>query len=140
MKIYGNKAENNQPISFKVWDASTGVIYSKIVLNGQSETVFNFSNNKEFGSVDVPTSLATSAEIEQIAALHKGWNWLSFYVNAETTGLEALRASGKLTKVADMQQYAEQEGGNLMQMAGDHLYKVKMSAPAEITVTDVKQP
>ena len=135
MNIYGNDNEKEKPISFKVWDASTGVIYSKIVLNGQPETVFNFGDNKEFGSVKAPTQLATSAEIEQVVALNQGWNWLSFYVNAETTGLEALRASGKLVKVTDMKNIADQMGGELKQTAGDRLYKVKMSAPAEITVT-----
>ena len=135
MNIYGNESENDQPISFKVWDAATGVIYSKIMLNGLSETVFHFADNMEYGSLDTPTSLATSAEIEQIVALNQGWNWLSLYVNAETTGLEVLRASGKLIKVADKNTYAEQGGGNLQQLVGDHLYKVQMSAPVEITVT-----
>jgi len=81
MDIYANNANNQQPITFKIWDASTGIVYTQLKASVQGqEQVINFSANTLVGTVTSPVLLTTDDKAEQTIAMEKGWNWISFNV------------------------------------------------------------
>ncbi len=73
MDVYDNQISGND-ISFKVYDAGTGQIYTDVTPQ------LSFEKNKLFGSVNSPVPVEANISIEQQFDLHKGWNWLSFNV------------------------------------------------------------
>ncbi len=77
--VYGNDAEVNKNITFKAWDASTGVIYPSL----STSTPISFEANKVFGSMTKPILFETKDLQEQMFDLRKGWNWISLNVKPE---------------------------------------------------------
>lgn len=77
--IYGNDAEVNKNITFKAWDASTGVTYPSL----STSTPISFEANKVFGSMTKPILFETKDLQEQMFDLRKGWNWISLNVKPE---------------------------------------------------------
>jgi hypothetical protein len=75
--IYGNDEHNNQPLSFKLWDASTGRIYPKIET---SIADLRFSPSTLKGSLANPVIFNALNVAEQIIPLQNGWNWISINV------------------------------------------------------------
>jgi len=74
LDIYGNI--DGEELSFKVYDASTGVIYSDVT----PRITFNADDLK--GSISAPIQIVTTNNIEQRINLAKGWNWVSYNVNS----------------------------------------------------------
>jgi hypothetical protein len=69
--------DSGEQMSFKVYDASTGNVYSNV------NPILTFSENAVYGSVDEPLIINTTNYIEQHIALNEGWNWVSFNVYAD---------------------------------------------------------
>ncbi len=78
MKIYGNSnfAEQQQPITIRLWQAATGKTY---VLD-PSEGTITFAANKTYGTASKPIVLTPMDNEVQNISVSTGWNWLSFYV------------------------------------------------------------
>jgi hypothetical protein len=76
MDIYSNQS-SGENIQFKVFDASTGNIYTDVI----PELIFE--TNQLYGSVLNPISIEASNQITQTINLNTGWNWLSFNVASE---------------------------------------------------------
>ncbi len=70
LTIYGDKANEN--ITFKVFDASTGSIYSDV-----SPDV-TFVDSKVEGTFSNPVNLVCGNTIQQSVSLNEGWTWISF--------------------------------------------------------------
>ncbi len=78
MTIYGDSAmiTKKSPISFKLWDSSTGEI-----LNMNSDTTVVFIPNKIIGCPPSnPDTLHVAKSTSQQLKLNKGWNWISMNV------------------------------------------------------------
>jgi hypothetical protein len=92
LPVYSN-ASSGEQITFKIWDAATGKIYSAQV-NGESE--LTFIKNEVYGYKSAPYIFESTNFIEQYLTLQKGWTWFSVYagdsrlnnLNALTTELE----------------------------------------------------
>ncbi len=74
MNIYANT--NEETMSFKVYDASTGDIYSNV------SPEITFTANQLYGSVSSPLPINATNYVEQSIDLAQGWNWVSFNVYA----------------------------------------------------------
>ena len=79
MNVYGNAEDQAQPLTYKVFDASSGNIYP--VISASISDVLTFSADKVIGTMSAPNYWSTSDEIEQVKSINKGWQWISFYVN-----------------------------------------------------------
>jgi hypothetical protein len=76
MDIFSNQS-SGENLQFKVFDASTGNIYTDVI----PELIFE--TNQLYGSVLNPISIEASNQITQTINLNTGWNWLSFNVASE---------------------------------------------------------
>lgn len=70
LTIYGNT--DNTPLTFHIWDASTGIIYPEI-----KPSNLTFKNASFLGTPGNPIKFTVSNVIEQRIALQNGWNWIS---------------------------------------------------------------
>lgn len=76
LDIYGNSASSRKAITFKAWDASTGIIYPSLT----PSVAQTFSANKLSGSMTLPVILESNSMQEQPMDLNAGWNWISLNV------------------------------------------------------------
>ncbi|GHT64823.1 hypothetical protein AGMMS50239_23270 [Bacteroidia bacterium] len=81
LTVHGNAAHAGQAIKFKVWDASTGNVYSVIEskINDVMQN-FTFTANAIKGDAGVPVIHNALNMVEQSIALQNGWNWISVNV------------------------------------------------------------
>lgn len=76
LDVYGNSASSRKAITFKAWDASTGIIYPSLT----PSVAQTFSANKLSGSMTLPVILESNSMQEQPMDLNAGWNWISLNV------------------------------------------------------------
>lgn len=67
-------------INFRIWDASDCKMYPVTTPS------ITFAKDSVIGSIGSPFAVSTTGMLAQITDLQKGWNWLSLYVNADSTG------------------------------------------------------
>lgn len=79
MDVYGTAADNDKELSFRAYDASTGVLYPLV----EPDREIKFTAPALVGSYAAPVKLSVSDKIEQTTLLKRGWNWLSLYVQTE---------------------------------------------------------
>ncbi len=72
LNVYSNATNGTTPLKFKIWQASTGVIYTDVSPNN-----IVFQENSYLGTAKDPVVFRTSNLIEQHIPLHAGWNWIS---------------------------------------------------------------
>ncbi len=73
LTVYGNSQNSTKPLTFRMYDASTGTIYSAV----PSETI-TFINNKVYGTPMNPVLFDCGEMYFNNIELKKGWNWISF--------------------------------------------------------------
>lgn len=135
LDIYGNASDEGEPLTIKVYDASTGVTYPVV----QTSVMLNFSSNAIIGSYKDPVKFSTKDLLEQEKCLNKGWNWLSFYVKAEDMALPAIFAdANKVTMVKSQRAYMQNAGngwkGRTMTLNNQEMYKVQASETQTLNV------
>jgi hypothetical protein len=86
LKVYGNESSLNKTLSFRVFDASSGIIYS-----GTPASPITFVNNDLQGLPSAPVLISAKNEKYQITALNEGWTWISF--NVATTNLASSQSA-----------------------------------------------
>ena len=133
--IYGNNDENKK-VTFRAYDASTGTLYPVIELD-----TISFKTLDLVGRYEDPVVLNALDKIEQSTRLKAGWNWLSFYVKADS-----MKASALLEKIADdviaiknQEDWLMREdstwGGSLnYDLTNDQMYAVKLKADCTLRV------
>lgn len=140
MTLYGNDEISRQPVDFKVWDASKGIIYSGVTA---SEDI-TFADGMIYGTFSKPVILTTLNVIEQQIALNKGWNWTSLYVQPLPADLASVMNdyAEYITIVKNRTSFAMSDGthyeGSLASIRGAKLYM--MYAAAATTFTTHGQP
>ena len=137
MDVYGEVADNEQPVTFKVFDASTGTVYPVVTT---SQPV-SFSTNAIVGRYDSPLVLNATDMIEQNIDLAKGWNWMSLSVRPDemTVPVVFANAGGKVRSVKgnSMSAYYDEglwiSGNNAMTTTD--MYAVNTSEALTLSVT-----
>jgi hypothetical protein len=140
LTVHGNSAHVGTPIKFKLWDASTGNVYSVIesTINGAVQN-FTFAADATKGTASVPVIHNASNIVEQVIALDNGWNWIS--VNVQNSGspilsqfINRVGAAGEILK--SQNGYIEVENGswvgNLASIDKERMYVAKTNAEAKL--------
>jgi len=135
--IYGNAQHHNQPLTFRLWDASTGRIYPQVETSAgeirfaQSQIIGNISNPVIFNAQDVAV---------QTIAMRTGWNWISTNVLSDNPAvIEQMKTSlleaGELIKGRDA--YIQQPFwmGPLASISEKTMYSVKVNRDHTLTLT-----
>ncbi|MCL2073408.1 MAG: T9SS type A sorting domain-containing protein [Marinilabiliaceae bacterium] len=135
--IYGNAQHNNQLLSFKLWDASTGRIYPQIET---SVAEIRFAAGSVVGSGSNPVIFNALDIAEQIINLTNGWNWISTNILSESPTIlsqmkESLITSGEMIKGRDA--YLQQPNwiGNLTEISEKSMYSVKTNSDHTLVLT-----
>jgi hypothetical protein len=81
--------DKDQPVTFRIWDATTGMIYSNVHISmGDGASVVSsitFDPTVSYGNFDKPVIFTKSNLVEQPLNIRTGWNWLSLGVNPNDT-------------------------------------------------------
>lgn len=88
LDVYGNADDAGTPLTFKVYDASTGIMYP---VTNTSQPVA-FSANVLVGKYADPLRIEAADKIEQATMLGAGWNWMSFYAKADDMDVRSVFA------------------------------------------------
>ncbi|MBR3960198.1 MAG: T9SS type A sorting domain-containing protein [Bacteroidales bacterium] len=113
LTIHGNEAFEGMPVHFRLWQASTGRIYSLM-----PSTDVSYQNDATVGLPPAaPVLLSTSANEVQSLDIVQGWNWISFYLEPDSNASvgDLLYSStpwsqGDQLKSVATQQFAEWDG------------------------------
>ena len=102
MDIYGDNEDLDKPVSFRIWDASTGFIYSSVNVNMD----VNFKPLNNVGSFNNPLIFDALNVVEQQIVLRNGWNWISVNVSNDSPSLfdmfkENIGEAGEIIKSSD---------------------------------------
>ena len=134
MNVYGNGEDQNQPLTYKVFDASTGNIYP--VVTASISDALTFTADKVIGTMSAPNVWTTSDEIEQVMNLNKGWQWVSLYVDPVKSGVDDV-----FGPVADHLSYIVSENAQwtptsttLSNIYSGKMYKTRLSGADTLNV------
>ena len=93
LTVYNNKKETDN-IEFRMWDASTGKVYS-----ATTEIPFIFKNESVFGTAKEPVIFDGSEIFYQNLGLNAGWNWISFNLaNSNMSNVDLTLQNGEWNK------------------------------------------
>ena len=89
LDVYGNDSDAGKTLTFKAYDASTGIMYP-VTTTSQDVT---FSANVLIGKYAAPLLIEAADKMEQTTLLSTGWNWTSFYAKADDMNVSSVFAS-----------------------------------------------
>lgn len=136
MDIYGNETEQAKDVSFKVWDASSGNIYSAI----KTSQPVKFNNDQLVGSMSSPVVWNAEEWIEQSISLPQGWSWTSLFVSNSDMSVPTLFNSIKSNihtikgKTSFAMPYLDAWSGKLTQLAIGDMYKIRTTNATTLNV------
>ena len=129
LDVYGNDEDAGKNLSFKVYDASAGIMYA--VANPSK--VVSFGTNALVGTYSEPLLIDAVDKIEQSMALSSGWNWTSFYVKVDDMNVKTVFADivKEVETVKAKDEFATcEEGswhGKTFDLDNKSMYKVRMA-------------
>ena len=133
MNIYGNPADMNKPITYKVFDASIGEICPDVT----ATPTYAYQSDLVAGTLTDPVIFNTTNKREQSQALGKGWNWISLYVTPDDKSVDNVLASleADIAMVKDKTSYTSIYNGawtkgGLDDIQVGKMYKVRMERGA----------
>ncbi len=108
MDIYGSDGDTGLPVTFKVFEASTGVIYPVV----NTSVAVTFKPDELMGTFRTPVILNATDEVEQNIDLANGWTWTSFAVKPDIFTVEKVfgNTDGKVVYVKNKAKSAEYDG------------------------------
>lgn len=142
MDIYGND-EDNKPIEFKAYDASSGIIYPVVKAykyNETQATALTFEPGMVSGRYATPMTLAATDDIEQNIELNSGWNWMSLSVKPTpmTVATVFAKADGKVNTVKSLKKVTGCDNGSWVgdfAMSNTDMYAVNATEALTLSVT-----
>ncbi|GAP72501.1 hypothetical protein SAMD00024442_33_24, partial [Candidatus Symbiothrix dinenymphae] len=146
MTIYGNEREKTQQalLHFKAYDASAGVVYSKVTTENPTEIPFIGGETYGF---DSPVKMNIEQEyVEQRVHLARGWTWVS--LNTLPVGNDTLVASVFAPVKAQTLQAKDRYyivrptatgwAGNMEGVGAGRMYKMQMTESTTLPVNGKK--
>ena len=97
-------SNTDEAISFKIWDASSGKIYTDVF-----PTSYSFLSNDIKGSLNNPIIFEASSVISYEIPVYAGWNWISFFLDTPVYGDTSLKA--KLSSIAETDAQLKRDNG-----------------------------
>lgn len=148
MTIYGSPEDNNKLLTFRAYDAETGIIHPSV----KTINAVTFMGEHLMGSYGDPLLFFTTNEIEQVVCIDKGWQWRSLYVTPTQPDLRSLLApvAGNLTYIKTRDSFSTYNeagnswsGGNFNMLQPGGMYKMYAAKEASFPViglgVDLKQ-
>ena len=130
LTISGNDIDNNKPVTFRAYDASTGITYTQVAPDS-----ITYHSLSIIGRYNAPELFSVKDLIEQNIQLMKGWNWISLYVTADnmspTAILDGIKEDvelikGQTAREGFMMYSYGMWGGNMADLMNSKMYSVKM--------------
>lgn len=133
MTIYGQPNWPDGALTFRAYDASTGIVHPRMIATPEVK----FVPNTLSGSLAQPVRFVSAGSARQQIPLAAGWNWYSYHVQPYDENTKAVFA-----KVADRLDvvknatgfYGEQLGGTLDEVNCTDLFMAKASSPVTYVV------
>lgn len=85
MNILGGNLTSQDKLYFRVWDATSGLVYPDVVYQygNTTGTALSFVNNKVMGNFNNLFVLNAKEQVRQLISLEKGWTWMSTWIKPE---------------------------------------------------------
>lgn len=137
LDIYGNAADEGTNLSFRAYDASTGMVYTQLECSNGDVA---FTKDQIAGTYADPVLLNALDYQEQTTCLTKGWNWMALYVQPDDMSMQTVLApiNAEVTMAKSQTGFMESTGsewyGNEIMMNNSEMYKINLSAPATLKV------
>lgn len=137
LDIYGNAADDGTNLSFRAYDASTGMVYTQLECSNGDVA---FTKDQIAGTYADPILLNALDYQEQTTSLTKGWNWMALYVQPDDMSMQTVLApiNAEVTMAKSQTGFMESTGsewyGNEIMMNNSEMYKINLSAPATLKV------
>lgn len=137
LDIYGNAADEGTNLSFRAYDASTGMVYTQLECSNGDVA---FTKDQIAGTYADPVLLNALDYQEQTTSLTKGWNWMALYVQPDDMSMQMVLApiNAEVTMAKSQTGFMESTGsewyGNEIMMNNSEMYKINLSAPATLKV------
>lgn len=137
LDIYGNAADEGTNLSFRAYDASTGMVYTQLECSNGDVA---FTKDQIAGTYADPILLNSLDYQEQTTSLTKGWNWIALYVQPDDMSMQTVLApiNAEVTMAKSQTGFMESTGsewyGNEIMMNNSEMYKINLSAPATLKV------
>lgn len=137
LNIYGNAADEGTNLSFRAYDASTGMVYTQLECSNGDVA---FTKDQIAGTYADPILLNALDYQEQTTSLTKGWNWIALYVQPDDMSMQTVLApiNAEVTMAKSQTGFMESTGsewyGNEIMMNNSEMYKINLSAPATLKV------
>ena len=137
LDIYGNAADEGTNLSFRAYDASTGMVYTQLECSNGGVA---FTKDQIAGTYADPVLLNALDYQEQTTSLTKGWNWMALYVQPDDMSMQTVLApiNAEVTMAKSQTGFMESTGsewyGNEIMMNNSEMYKINLSAPATLKV------
>lgn len=152
MLVYGGAATSlstsQRELTFKMYDASTGLIYPVVELtmpDGTKSTSLTYTPDARIGSYNTPVEFRSTDKQEQTVTLPRGWSWMSLNVQPESTAITDILPKDKTklktfqfvkSKTAFVSAKSDGSGvnGSLTDIEPGQMYKVQVSSPNSFVV------
>lgn len=137
LDIYGNAADEGTNLSFRAYDASTGMVYTQLECSNGDVA---FTKDQIAGTYADPILLNALDYQEQTTSFTKGWNWMALYVLPDDMSMQTVLApiNAEVTMAKSQTGFMESTGsewyGNEIMMNNSEMYKINLSAPATLKV------
>ena len=141
--IYGSDtpdADQNQPISFRIWDASKGIAYTDAniqlpnnqMVNDQMVNEVVFRQDTMIGNFNTPAIWTKSDRVEQLIPVHENWNWIAFGVEPPSEYCDLVftpQYKGWNVLVKDQETFSQSSGSIFngpLKLAVNRMYKLRI--------------
>ena len=140
--------DKDQPVTFRIWDATTGMTYTNVNVTLSDGTVtdaISFDPTKSYGTFDEPVIFTKSNLVEQPLNIKSGWNWLSLGVEPTATKIsvvfkDLVTWNAQLKNQGTGVAYSRGNywAGNLKEVHANTMYKLQLTRLE--TSDDLPQP
>lgn len=113
MNIYGNGDTEGCALTYKYYDAGTGVTYPSV--SADKKEVFTYNSSKIVGTFTDWVILEPENRIEQdLSMTRSGWKWFSMYVTPSSCSLDSVfaHAGGAAVTIKDAESTSVYSGGS----------------------------
>lgn len=139
LTIYGNRDGN--PITLKVYDASTGTIYPVVTTTlGGTARNLQFIQDNLVGTTRTPLLINAQNKVQQDIALKNGWTWISLYAVPDNPAIQTVVSdvADNILSVKGRTQYIQHSGsawgGTLSTMEPGKMYKIQADQNVTLSV------
>ena len=135
MNVYGNSEDHGKDLTYKVFDASTGMVFP--IVDTSCKDALMFASNSMIGTMAQPNVWSTDEEVEQTLDMKKGWQWTSFYVNPVDSKVDSVYAPvmKNLSEIVAENSQWTSTSGSLTNVRAGTMYKVKLIEDDTLDVT-----